>query len=86
MQYQQGMEGKLSGRNRRHCGLGFSEVRRRLGLIHSLEPVKSLRRELNRAGSDSNGCWAEPRRRRGADALKRLFLPAAGTGSGPAHR
>lgn len=27
MQYQQGMEGKLSGRNRRHCGLGFSEVR-----------------------------------------------------------
>lgn len=26
MQYQQGMEGKLSGRNRRHCGLGFSEV------------------------------------------------------------
>ncbi|TWW75446.1 small acidic protein [Takifugu flavidus] len=25
MQYQQGMEGKLSGRNRRHCGLGFSE-------------------------------------------------------------
>lgn len=28
MQYQQGMDGKLSGRNRRHCGLGFSEVRR----------------------------------------------------------
>uniref|UniRef100_A0A3Q3XJR6 Small acidic protein n=1 Tax=Mola mola TaxID=94237 RepID=A0A3Q3XJR6_MOLML len=26
MQYQQGMDGKLSGRNRRHCGLGFSEV------------------------------------------------------------
>lgn len=25
-QYQQGMDGKLSGRNRRHCGLGFSEV------------------------------------------------------------
>ncbi|XP_061576793.1 small acidic protein isoform X2 [Cololabis saira] len=25
MQYQQGMDGKLSGRNRRHCGLGFSE-------------------------------------------------------------
>jgi len=25
MQYQQGMEGKLSGRNRRHCGLGFNE-------------------------------------------------------------
>lgn len=24
-QYQQGMDGKLSGRNRRHCGLGFSE-------------------------------------------------------------
>lgn len=31
MQYQQGMEGKLSGRNRRHCGLGFSEVRRPWG-------------------------------------------------------
>uniref|UniRef100_H3C1F3 Small acidic protein n=1 Tax=Tetraodon nigroviridis TaxID=99883 RepID=H3C1F3_TETNG len=28
MQYQQGMEGKLSGRNRRHCGLGFSELDR----------------------------------------------------------
>uniref|UniRef100_A0A8C4Z2Z1 Small acidic protein n=1 Tax=Gadus morhua TaxID=8049 RepID=A0A8C4Z2Z1_GADMO len=26
-QYHQGMDGKLSGRNRRHCGLGFSEVR-----------------------------------------------------------
>ncbi|XP_029909357.1 small acidic protein [Myripristis murdjan] len=25
MQYQQGLDGKLSGRNRRHCGLGFSE-------------------------------------------------------------
>ncbi|XP_047452321.1 small acidic protein [Mugil cephalus] len=25
MQFQQGMDGKLSGRNRRHCGLGFSE-------------------------------------------------------------
>lgn len=25
MQYQQGIDGKLSGRNRRHCGLGFSE-------------------------------------------------------------
>ncbi|XP_029952515.1 small acidic protein isoform X1 [Salarias fasciatus] len=25
IQYQQGMDGKLSGRNRRHCGLGFSE-------------------------------------------------------------
>lgn len=27
LQYQQGMDGKVSGRNRRHCGLGFSEVR-----------------------------------------------------------
>lgn len=25
MQFQQGMDGKMSGRNRRHCGLGFSE-------------------------------------------------------------
>ncbi|XP_037109909.1 small acidic protein isoform X2 [Syngnathus acus] len=25
MQYQRGMDEKLSGRNRRHCGLGFSE-------------------------------------------------------------
>ncbi|XP_077590634.1 small acidic protein [Stigmatopora nigra] len=25
MQYQRGMDGKLSGRDRRHCGLGFSE-------------------------------------------------------------
>uniref|UniRef100_A0A096LQI5 Small acidic protein n=1 Tax=Poecilia formosa TaxID=48698 RepID=A0A096LQI5_POEFO len=27
MQYQQSMDGKLSGRDRRHCGLGFSEQR-----------------------------------------------------------
>lgn len=27
IQYQQGMDGKLTGRNRRHCGLGFNEVR-----------------------------------------------------------
>ncbi|XP_053742042.1 small acidic protein [Synchiropus splendidus] len=26
IQYQQGLDGKLSGRNRRHCGLGFSEL------------------------------------------------------------
>uniref|UniRef100_A0A8C7YVA7 Small acidic protein n=1 Tax=Oryzias sinensis TaxID=183150 RepID=A0A8C7YVA7_9TELE len=25
MQYQQGMEGRVTGRDRRHCGLGFSE-------------------------------------------------------------
>ncbi|XP_053576603.1 small acidic protein [Bombina bombina] len=25
-QYQQSLDGKISGRNRRHCGLGFSEV------------------------------------------------------------
>ncbi|XP_062318050.1 small acidic protein [Osmerus eperlanus] len=25
LQYQQGLDGKLSGRDRRHCGLGFSE-------------------------------------------------------------
>ncbi|KAL4622834.1 small acidic protein isoform X1 [Arapaima gigas] len=25
-QYQQGLDGKLSGRNKRHCGLGFSEA------------------------------------------------------------
>ncbi|KAM9376946.1 small acidic protein [Pholidichthys leucotaenia] len=25
IQYQQGMDGKLSGRNQRHCGLGFTE-------------------------------------------------------------
>uniref|UniRef100_A0A3B4BB32 Small acidic protein n=1 Tax=Periophthalmus magnuspinnatus TaxID=409849 RepID=A0A3B4BB32_9GOBI len=25
-QFQQGLDGKLSGRNQRHCGLGFSEV------------------------------------------------------------
>lgn len=37
MQYQQGMEGKLSGRNRRHCGLGFSEVRRPAGGGPSLD-------------------------------------------------
>ncbi|KAM9808232.1 small acidic protein [Neosynchiropus ocellatus] len=26
IQYQQGLDGKLSGRNRRHCGLGFTEL------------------------------------------------------------
>lgn len=32
-QYQQGMDGKLSGRNRRHCGLGFSEVSQLLSVF-----------------------------------------------------
>ncbi|XP_040895154.1 small acidic protein isoform X1 [Toxotes jaculatrix] len=53
MQYQQGMDGKLSGRNRRHCGLGFSEccvqVRHHqsihaslLRFVQHLHPVMSL--------------------------------------------
>ncbi|XP_054476587.1 small acidic protein [Anoplopoma fimbria] len=50
MQYQQSMDGKLSGRNRRHCGLGFSEPspeRESLpsppvdGQLKETEPVKS---------------------------------------------
>ena len=40
LQYQQGLDGKLSGRDRRHCGLGFSEVRAHpllgLGFFYSI--------------------------------------------------
>ncbi|XP_010770147.1 small acidic protein [Notothenia coriiceps] len=42
MQYQQGMDGKLSGRNRRHCGLGFNEVR------GHIEPEEGTRRARGR--------------------------------------
>lgn len=70
MQYQQGMEGKLSGRNRRHCGLGFSEVRQQgWGHPHfrtsEVQKWRSLWLEQNQTGSSSNGCWAEPRWRCG---------------------
>ncbi|XP_072242473.1 small acidic protein [Leuresthes tenuis] len=44
MQYQQGMDGKLSGRNRRHCGLGFSEPEPEPELIPS-PPVDSQTEE-----------------------------------------
>lgn len=37
-QYQQGMDGKMSGRNRRHCGLGFSEVSLESWVFWSIHP------------------------------------------------
>ncbi|XP_029009375.1 small acidic protein isoform X2 [Betta splendens] len=40
IQYKQGMDGKLSGRNRRHCGLGFSEPETQPELLPS-PPVDS---------------------------------------------
>ncbi|KAF4101452.1 small acidic protein [Onychostoma macrolepis] len=40
-QYQQGMDGKLSGRNRRHCGLGFSEPDPPAESVSAAVPEKS---------------------------------------------
>ncbi|KAI4789631.1 hypothetical protein CgunFtcFv8_012704 [Champsocephalus gunnari] len=67
MQYQQGMDGKLSGRNRRHCGLGFNEPEPEPELLPSppvdsqteaTEPEKSTCAEkptdAKDEGSDSN--------------------------------
>ncbi|KAK5866942.1 hypothetical protein PBY51_011473 [Eleginops maclovinus] len=65
MQYQQGMDGKLSGRNRRHCGLGFSEPEPELlpdppvdSQTKATEPEKSTCAEkptdAKDQGSDSN--------------------------------
>lgn len=44
MQYQQGMDGKLSGRNRRHCGLGFTEPEPKPDSVPS-QPVESQTKE-----------------------------------------
>ncbi|XP_029288808.1 small acidic protein [Cottoperca gobio] len=65
MQYQQSMDGKLSGRDRRHCGLGFSEPEPELlpsppvdSQTKSTEPEKSTSEEeptdAQDNGSDSN--------------------------------
>ncbi|XP_056137866.1 small acidic protein [Lampris incognitus] len=50
MQYQQGMDGVLSGRNRRHCGLGFSEPESFPSLpaenqVKATEPEKTVNTE-----------------------------------------
>lgn len=65
MQYQQSMDGKLSGRNRRHCGLGFSEPEPESfpsppgeSPTKTTEPEKSTSEEeptdVQDAGSDPN--------------------------------
>ncbi|XP_063337032.1 small acidic protein [Pelmatolapia mariae] len=52
LQYQQGMDGKLSGRNRRHCGLGFSESETQPELIPS-PPVDGQTKEAEPEKSSS---------------------------------
>uniref|UniRef100_A0A1A7Z1J5 Small acidic protein n=1 Tax=Iconisemion striatum TaxID=60296 RepID=A0A1A7Z1J5_9TELE len=54
MQYHQSMDGKLSGRNRRHCGLGFSEP----------EPEPE---SINVPAVDGQTDVAEPERSRGEE-------------------
>uniref|UniRef100_A0A8C0HIG5 Small acidic protein n=1 Tax=Buteo japonicus TaxID=224669 RepID=A0A8C0HIG5_9AVES len=48
-QYQQSMDSTMSGRNRRHCGLGFSEVVRKEAAGHSSEESS----EDSESGSES---------------------------------
>lgn len=69
LQYQQGMDGKLSGRNRRHCGLGFSEPAPQPELFPSPpvdsqaevpEEKKSISEKEPTEGQDK-GCSLEPK-------------------------
>lgn len=65
MQYQQGMDGKLSGRNRRHCGLGFSEPEPEPEPQSIPEPpVDSQIKETEPEESDSGKDDEEPTDRR----------------------
>lgn len=91
MQYQQGMEGKLSGRNRRHCGLGFSEVRRPAGrgmlrgpaaVMEKGPGLKPVRPEPSQPGSR----WRCGTLCPDQAPLKGFSLPAAGPCSRPAQR
>ncbi|XP_037307355.2 small acidic protein [Pungitius pungitius] len=75
MQYQQSMDGKLSGRNRRHCGLGFSEPspeRDSLppplvdGQFKETEPEKSVG-EDKPAESPSDGSESDPQNQTSSD-------------------
>ncbi|XP_076588274.1 small acidic protein [Chaetodon auriga] len=61
MQYQQGMDGKLSGRNRRHCGLGFSEPGESPpppgdSRTEATEPQKSTSEEEEPTDAEDKGC------------------------------
>ncbi|XP_040018927.1 small acidic protein [Gasterosteus aculeatus] len=76
MQYQQSMDGKLSGRNRRHCGLGFSEPspeRDSLpsplvdGQLKDTEPEKSFS-EDKPAESHSDGSESDPQKQTSDEA------------------
>ncbi|XP_060892021.1 small acidic protein [Labrus mixtus] len=69
MQYQQGMDGKLSGRNRRHCGLGFSEPEPEPVSIPGSLPEDSQTKatetekstdKKGRADSRDKGCDSDP--------------------------
>ncbi|XP_069479863.1 small acidic protein [Ambystoma mexicanum] len=48
-QFHQGMDSKLSGRNRRHCGLGFSESE-----DHPEEAVKAVHPPSSHSSQDSD--------------------------------
>ncbi|XP_074534022.1 small acidic protein [Halichoeres trimaculatus] len=69
LQYQQGMDGKLSGRNRRHCGLGFSEPEPKPDSVPSppaesqtkeTEPEKSTDRKESTEAEDKS-CDPDPK-------------------------
>ncbi|XP_034031767.1 small acidic protein [Thalassophryne amazonica] len=52
LQYHHGLDAKLSGRNRRHCGLGFSEPESQP--VEEEEEDRSKSPEAEKSGSDSD--------------------------------
>ncbi|XP_068169445.1 small acidic protein [Antennarius striatus] len=65
LQYHQGMDGKLSGRNRRHCGLGFSEPEEVPSPTEGEESksTKEPEPEQEPPQDKSDGCDPEPEER-----------------------
>ncbi|XP_068595056.1 small acidic protein [Brachionichthys hirsutus] len=61
MQYHQSMDGKLSGRNRRHCGLGFSEPEELPSPPEVGEPESTEEKEPTQ--DEREGCDPEPKER-----------------------